>query len=247
MKNRKVFQDLSQLSRFAAEQFITIGKRSIKSNGRFNVALAGGTTPKNLYQLLASEDFKIRIDWEKVFFFFGDERDVSPMSDRSNFRMVNENMLKTLKIPQSNIIRWRTEIIDAAGVAVAYEKTLRTYFELEEGQFPRFDLFLLGMGADGHTASLFPQSGALAESKRIAVSIFVEKLDANRLTLTFPVINNSSNVLFLVAGESKAEALMEVLEGDSNPDKYPSQKVKPTQGKIIWAFDKDAGSLLKKK
>ncbi len=247
MKNRKVFQNLSEISAFAAKQFVMIARRSIKARGRFNVALAGGTTPKQLYQLLASKDFKDQVDWENVFFFFSDERDVSPMSDRSNFRMTNENMLKRLKIPKSNIIRWRTEIIDAVGVAQAYEKTLRTYFELRDGGFPSFDLIILGMGDDGHTASLFPQTQAISESKRLATSNFVEKLDANRLTLTFPVLNNATVVIVLVSGESKAEALKEVLEGKRFPEKYPAQSLKPKKGKVIWALDKDAASLLKKK
>ena len=247
MKNRKVFKNLEDLSQFAAKQFVMICKRSIKANGRFNIVLAGGSTPKNLYQLLASEEFRDLIDWEKVFFFFGDERDVSPMSDLSNFRMADENLLKPLEIPATNVIRWRTEIIDSVGVAEAYEKTLRTYFELANGAFPKFDLLILGMGDDGHTASLFPQSKGIGEAKKLAVSNFVEKLDANRLTLTFPVLNSATNILVLVSGDSKAEALKEVLEGDKHPEKFPAQKIKPVKGKLIWVLDEEAAKLLKKR
>ncbi|MCB1023782.1 MAG: 6-phosphogluconolactonase [Acidobacteria bacterium] len=244
MKNIHTFKDISEVSRFAADKFINIGNAAIKKNGRFTVALAGGSTPKILYQLLATEEYRSQIDWHSVFFFFGDERDVSPMSDRSNFRMANESMLKGLKIPKTNILRWQTEIIDAEGVAIAYEKTLMRFFELSLGSFPVFDLILLGLGEDGHTASLFPQTSALKETGRLAVSTFVEKLDANRLTMTFPVINNAAMIMFLVCGEAKAEALKEVLEGESNPDKYPAQSVAPASGKIIWVLDDDAAALL---
>ena len=244
MRNVKVFQDLSKLSRHAAEQFIKIGQRAIKSSGRFTVALAGGSTPKTLYQLLADEEFRDQIDWENVFFFFGDVRDVSPMSDRSNFRMANELLLNKLEIPRENIIRWRTEIIDAAGVAESYEKTLARFFELENGKFPKFDLVLLGLGEDGHTASLFPQSSALSEQKRIAVSSYVEKLDANRLTLTPPTINSAANIIFLVAGKEKAPALFEVLNGERNPDRFPAQLVEIRPGKVRFFVDSEAASEL---
>ncbi len=247
MKNRKVFKDATEISKFVAKQFIMIGKRSIKSSGRFTVALSGGTTPAALYDALTSEEFRDGIDWEKVFFFFGDERDVSPMSDRSNFRMANENLLKPLEIPVTNILRWQTEIIDAVGVAETYEKTLRRFFELSNGEFPVFDLILLGLGDDGHTASLFPQTQALSETKRIAVSTYVEKLDTNRLTLTFPVLNKAKNIIFMVGGEEKAPALKEVLEGEKNPDKFPAQSVSPSKGKVLWVLDKAASELLKGK
>lgn len=246
MKNIHILKDISEVSQFAATKFISIGNAAIKKRGQFAVALAGGSTPKILYQLLATDEFRDQIDWQKVFFFFGDERDVSPMSDRSNFRMANENMLKSLKIPKTNIIRWQTEIIDADGVAIAYEKSLMRFFELSLGKLPHFDLVLLGMGEDGHTASLFPQTTALKETTRLAVSTFVEKLDANRLTMTFPVINNSANIIFLICGEDKAESLHEVLEGERNPDKFPSQNIAPANGKLLWILDEDASKLLKK-
>ncbi len=247
MKNIHIFKDISEVSQFAADKFIKIGNAAIKKTGQFTVALAGGSTPKILYQLLTTDEFKDQIDWHKVFFFFGDERDVSPMSDRSNFRMANENMLKSLKIPKTNILRWQTEIIDADGVAIAYEKTLMRFFELSLGKLPVFDLVLLGMGEDGHTASLFPQTTALKETTRLAVSTFVEKLDANRLTMTFPVINNATNILFLICGANKAESLKEVLEGEENPDKFPAQIIAPVSGKLLWVIDEGAAELLDKK
>jgi len=244
MKNVKKFKDIEELSVFAAKKIITVGKRSIKKNDRFTIVLSGGTTPKTLYQLLKTEEYKKQLDWEKVFFFLGDERDVSPMSDQSNFRMINENLFKALKMPKPNILRWNTEIIKAEEVAENYEKTIKRFFGLENGEFPKFDMILLGMGDDGHTASLFPATSALQEEKRIAVNNWVEKYDANRLTMTYPVINNADNILFLVSGEEKAEALKEVLKGAPNFEKFPSQKIKPKKGKLLWLVEKEASSSL---
>ena len=233
----KVFQDLDEINRFAAEKFIALGNEAIKKNGRFTVALAGGTTPVKFYRLLLTDEFRERIDWEKVCFFFGDERDVSPISEMSNFKTANENFLKPLEIPTANVFRWHTEIINAAEVAESYERALVKFFGLSNGAFPRFDLILLGMGDDGHTASLFPHTPALGETKRLAVSNYVEKLDANRLTLTFPVINNAANVIFLVSGAQKAKALGEVLKSGRNCEKFPAQCVRPADGELLWLID----------
>ncbi len=245
--SEKVFvRDAAELSRFAAEKFIEIGNREIKENGCFTVALAGGSTPKELYKLIASEEFSSRIDWEKVFFFFGDERDVSPASDQSNFKMANELLFKPLEIQRTNIFRWQTEIINVVEVAEQYEKTLRKFFKLNAGEFPRFDLILLGMGEDGHTASIFPHTKALDEQKKLAVANPVKKLSTTRLTLTLPVINNAENIIFLVIGEHKAKILQKILETDPQPEKFPSQAVNPSDGKLIWLIDEDAGEFLKK-
>ena len=248
MKNKKIkiFENLDELSEAAAEEFISIGSKAIKKNGRFTVALSGGSTPKALYKKLVSEKYKDKLDWEKVFFFFGDERDVSPQSVKSNFRMAHENLLKPLKVQPQNIYRWHTEIINAPEVADNYEKGLKKFFELSNGEFPNFDLIFLGMGGDGHTASLFPFTDALNEKKRTVVSNFVEKLNANRLTFTFPTINNASNIIFLVTGKEKAPALKEVLEGEKNCEKFPSQCIKSKNGKIQWFVDTQAADLLKK-
>lgn len=245
MKNVKKFKDLNELSEFAAKRIITVGNRAIKKNDRFTLVLAGGTTPKTLYQLLKTNEYKKQLDWEKVIFFLGDERDVSPMSDQSNFRMINENLFKALKIPKTNIIRWNTEIIKADEVAENYEKTIKRFFDLANGEFPVFNMVLLGMGDDGHTASLFPATTALKEVKRIAVNNWVEKYDANRLTMTYPALNNAENILFLVSGEEKAEALSEVLKGPANFEKFPSQKIKPVKGKLMWLVDQEAGKNIK--
>ncbi len=245
MKNLKIFKDLQELSKFAAGQFIAIGNKKINKNGRFAVALSGGSTPKTLYNLLLTDEFKEKIDWERVFFFFSDERDVSPISEKSNFRMANESFLKPLNIPKSNVFRWHTEIINASEVAESYERSIIKFFNLAEGKFPNFDLIFLGLGDDGHTASLFPFTEALEENEKIVISNYVEKLDTNRLTFTFPTINNAENVVFLVSGKNKAAALKEILNGKENCEKFPAQCVKVPDGKLLWLTDEESALLLK--
>ncbi len=245
MKNLKIFQDITELSKFAAEKFISIGNKQIEKNGRFTVALSGGSTPTHFYQMLLTDEFKDGIDWEQVYFFLGDERDVSPMSEKSNFRLANENLLKPLKVSNTNIFRWHTEIIDASEVAESYERSIKKFFGLSNGEFPNFDLIFLGMGDDGHTASLFPFSDALKETSKIVVSNYVEKLNTKRLTFTFPTINNASNIIFMISGKNKAVALKEVLEGDENCEKFPSGCISPSHGKVFWLADEKAAKLLK--
>lgn len=241
-----IFDHIEELNHFAAQKFVELGNRAISTGGRFTVALAGGSTPKSLYRLLASENFKTRIEWNKVFFFFGDERNVPIDSEKSNFRMASENLLRPLKISGENIFRWLTELKNAETVAGKYEKAIRIFFDIKENSksFPRFDLFLLGMGDDGHTASLFPFTEALHATEKIAAANYVEKLNDCRLTLTFPVINNAANIMFLVSGEKKAPALKEVLEGGFQPEKFPAQVVKPEHGNLFWMADKYAARLL---
>lgn len=236
-----IAKDSAELNNIAAEKFISVGNQAIETSGRFSVALAGGSTPKSFYQLLASNAFKDRIDWKRVFFFFGDERNVLPTDDESNYRMADENILKPLQIVEENIFRWQTESKDAAE---NYEKTIKEFFDLSEKEFPRFDIILLGMGDDGHTASLFPFTKALTETSRIAVENWVQKLDTNRLTFTFPTINNASNIIFLISGTSKAEVLQAVLDGEFNGEKLPSQNVKPIHGELSWLIDENSARLL---
>jgi len=242
----KIVADAEQLNRFAAEKFVEIANASIHSdNKNFTVALSGGSTPKSLYQLLSSDEYKNKIDWSKVFFFFGDERNVAPDDKDSNFLMANENLFAPLQIPSANILRWHTEVEDAGIIADDYETAILLFFALEEEErFPRFDLILLGMGADGHTASLFPQTEALKVTERNAVANPIEKLDTTRLTLTFPVINNAANVMFLVKGADKAETLREVLQGEFQPEKYPAQAVKLNGGELFWLVEKEAARFL---
>jgi len=240
----KVFPNLEELNNFAAEKFIEIGNDAIEKSDRFTVALAGGSTPKALYRLLASEKYKNKIAWSSVFFFFGDERNVLPDDADSNFRMANENLFEPLEIFPQNVFRWETEFEDAAAIAGDYETKIMDFFDLRDGEFPKFDLILLGMGDDGHTASLFPFTDALNETARIAVENKVEKLETVRLTLTFPAINNAENVFFLVKGADKSETLKQVLEGDFEPLRFPSQNVQPTSGNLFWLSDSEAAELL---
>lgn len=239
-----IFPRIEKLNDFAAEKFIEIGNDAIEKNDRFAVALAGGSTPKSLYRLLSGEQFKNRIDWSKVFFFFGDERGVLPDSAESNFRMANENLLKPLEIPEENIFRWQTELENSDKIVESYNQKIKDFFAPDKTDFPRFDLILLGMGTDGHTASLFPFTDALNETEKQIVSNRVEKLETVRFTFTFSLINNAANVFFLVSGADKAEVLKRVLEGEFAPLKYPSQGVSPKNGKLFWLIDESAAQLL---
>jgi 6-phosphogluconolactonase len=242
----QIFPDLQALSGAAAEMFVATGNEAIEKNGRFAVSLAGGSTPKALYRLLAAE-FVEKLDWQRTFFFFGDERFVARDAAESNFRMANENLFASLKISAANVFRWRTELVDAEAAARDYERRLRNFFQISPLERPRFDFVLLGMGADGHTASLFPQTAALAENERLAVANRVEKLDAWRLTLTFPVFNNAARIAFLVAGADKAETLQKVLRGAPPlAADLPSQNIRPKSGDLVWLLDGAAAALLDK-
>ena len=244
MAEIKIFESKSKLNEFAAEKFIEIGNNAVSNNGRFAVALAGGSTPKGLYQLLSSEKFANKIDWTKVYFFFGDERNVLPDSDESNFKMADENLLNPLKIAEDQIFAWRTNLENAEKIAENYSKTIKNFFNLDEKEFPRFDLVLLGIGGDGHTASLFPETKALTENEKIASENWVEKFDTFRLTFTFPTINDAENIIFLITGEKKAEILSEILNDENSKKNLPSQNVKPKNGKLFWLIDSEAAKFL---
>jgi 6-phosphogluconolactonase len=240
----KIYSNLDYLNQFAAEKFIQIGTKAIEKSGKFTVALAGGSTPKSLYQLLTTDKFCSQIDWSKVFFFFGDERNVLPNREESNFRMVYENLLKPLRIAEDQIFRWQTELEDVEKIAADYEEKIKVFFDLKENEFPRFDLILLGIGDDGHTASLFPLTEALDETKKIAVANWVEKLNTNRLTFSFTTINNASNIVFLVVDAAKAEVLREIIKGDFEPEKFPAQNIKLKHGNLLWLIDEKAAQNL---
>lgn len=244
-KKIEIFPAVDDLNKFAAAEFLRLGRQSIIDRGRFTVALSGGSTPKKLFQLLASEPFRSQIEWHKIHFFFGDERDVLTTSEESNYRMASENLFEQLRIPGRNVHRFLTEAGGAKTAAEKMETEIQTFFGLRESEFPRFDLVFLGMGADGHTASLFPGTSALTENKRLVVENYVEKFGAFRLTFTFPVINNARQVIFLIAGEDKADALSEVLEGESNKETFPSQAIAPKDGDLLFLIDKKASLNLK--
>ena len=238
----KIFPNFKELNDFAAARFVALAQAAVKKRRRFTVALSGGSTPQALYGLLANEKFSGAVEWKRVRFFFGDERNVLPDEDESNFLMANTTLFQPLKIAENQIHRWQTEIEPPANIAADYAETIENFFH----GFPKFDLVLLGMGDDGHTASLFPFTEALHETEKIACANFVEKLNTTRLTLTFPVINNARNALFLVKGADKGEILREVLEGEFQPEKFPAQAVKLTDGDLLWLADDAAAQYLTK-
>lgn len=244
----QISANAQQLSRFAAEHFVQLAIEAHREKELFTVALAGGSTPKRLYELLANanEPYREQVSWEKVHFFWGDERHVPPDHPDSNYRMAFETMLARLPVPAKNIHRIKSELADANEAAHEYEQTLVEFFRLREGQLPRLDLVLLGMGADGHTASLFPNSDVINEKERLVVASWIEKSKSFRITLTPPVLNNAASVIFLVSGAEKAEALREALEGDYQPERFPVQLIRPTTGNALWLADLEAVQLLKK-
>jgi 6-phosphogluconolactonase len=203
------------------------------------VALSGGSTPRNVYSLLA-DNYK-DLPWNRMHIFFGDERHVPPTDADSNFRMANEALLSKVPIPESNVHRIRAEL-DPNAAAEDYEKQLREFFQLASGGWPRFDLIWLGLGEDGHTASLFPGSEALNEASRRVAANWVQKLQTFRITLTFPVLNHAAEAVFLVSGENKAQILSDVLKPGAK--KYPSQSIQLENGHLIWLVDQDAAKLL---
>lgn len=239
-----VCSDLGEVSQRAAELFVTLAAEAISASGRFTVALSGGSTPRALYSLLASDQFRERVPWSKMHLFWGDERCVPPDHHDSNYRMTRESLLDKVPISDENIHRMLAEREDHNQAAAEYEQTLKAFFGLEAGKLPRFDLIWLGMGEDGHTASLFPGTVALDVTDRLAVANYVEKFKAHRLTLTAPVINHAANVVFLISGESKASVLREVLEGERQPHRWPSQLIQPLEGKLLFIVDRPATSEL---
>ena len=230
----------NDVARKAAEEFVRAAAKSVQERGAFSVALAGGSTPLGMYELLAGEPYRSQVEWERVLFFWGDERCVPPDDPESNCGAAVAALVSELGLPEANVHRMRGEV-DPHEAANAYEHEIR---QVIGGQPPRFDLILLGMGDDGHTASLFPGTDALGETGRMVVANHVPKLDAWRLTFTSTLINAAHQVLFLVTGDGKAEALREVLEGEPDPDTYPSQLVRPTDGRLLFHLDEPAAALL---
>ena len=241
MSEIKVYADASALARAAAEQFVTLSAEAINPRGRFAVALSGGSTPTALYALLATSEFASRVEWACVHVFWGDERCVPPKHPDSNFRMAREALLDHVPIPAENVYRIGGEM-EPAQAANEYERKLQAFFS--NGQ-PRFDLILLGMGDDGHTASLFPGAAAIHEQVRWVVAHYVDKLRVWRVTLTPVVINAAANVAFVVSGAGKADRLQQVLTGPYQPDVLPSQIVRPAEGRLLWLVDSDAAAQLK--
>jgi 6-phosphogluconolactonase len=220
----------------AADEFATRAGKAIAANGRFCVALSGGSTPKGLYRALAGKEFAF-LPWNKIFLFWGDERHVPPDHADSNYRMVQEALLSKVPVPAENIFRVRAEDSNADTAAQEYEKVVRDFFQLSPKEFPRFDLVLLGLGPDGHTASLFPNSPGLTETSRIFVANRVEKMSTDRLTVTYPVLNAAACDMFLVSGEGKKEKVRQILKEHKD---FPASRVDPQNGELLWFLDRAA-------
>jgi 6-phosphogluconolactonase len=241
----RVLADANSIAQTGAAEFLDAARGAVREKGSFSVALAGGSTPKALYGLLASNPLlQAKVPWSKIQFFFGDERHVPPDHAESNFRMTKEAMLAKAPIDPKQVHRIKAEKQNAAEVALEYEDDLRASFELAADQLPAFDLVFLGMGPEGHTASLFPGTKALKEEHRLVVSNWVGKLYTDRITLTPPVLNNAARIIFMVHGEEKAPALKAVLEGPYEPEQLPAQLVRPKLGKVLWLVDPSAASML---
>ncbi|MBI4785507.1 MAG: 6-phosphogluconolactonase [Chloroflexi bacterium] len=295
-----VVPDPAALARQAAERFVALARQAIAHRERFSVALSGGSTPRDLYALLAAPEFAAQVDWARVYFFWGDERAVPPDDPASNFRMAYETLLSRVPAPPENIFRIPAEK-EPQQAAREYDGTLREFFKwdaspskegAERGQtrtpsviarrrfgptkqssirelkiasqkplamtspnprssalvrvpyFPRLDLILLGLGANGHTASLFPHTAVLRVTTRWVEAEYVAEVKMNRITLTAPVINAARNILFLVSGADKAQTVHAVLRGEYRPDDLPAQLIQPTDGALVWLLDRAAASAL---
>ncbi|MFN8382279.1 MAG: 6-phosphogluconolactonase [Anaerolineales bacterium] len=233
------FTDISELSQYAARSFIGLANKAIEERGRFLVALSGGSTPMRLYELLGNQ-FQNDVDWSRVHFFWGDERCV-PVDDAGNSYGQTKKVLFD-KIGQTNIHRVNSDLAPASA-ATDYANTLKAFSE-PPFEWPRFDLVLLGMGDDGHTASLFPNSPVDVTTSTLAVTANYQDRPANRVTLTQLVINDAREIWFMVAGKNKAETLLNVLDGEYKPKQYPAQRIKPVDGNLVWMIDAEAASLL---
>ena len=237
----RIFQDLEFLSRSSAALFIDLAVQSIKDRGRFLAVLTGGSTPVRLYQLLAEEKGG-NVEWNKIHAFWGDERKVLPDDPESNYGQARGLLLSHVDIPDGNIHRIRGEI-SPLEASKDYDQVLKQYAP-PHSEWPRFDLVLLGMGEDGHTASLFPGSPVDALTPTLAVTAHYEDRPAERVTLTPPVINSARSIVFMVVGANKASTLSKVLNGPYQPDLFPAQRIAPKDGKLIWLVDQAAASQL---
>lgn len=241
-KHVRIFSTKSQLVEAVTEEIAAVLDSGIKARGLSNMALSGGNTPRDVYRKLAVAPDHERIDWERVYLFWGDERCVPPEHADSNFRMVKETLLNSTGLPGKNVFRMRGEL-SAAEAATEYAELIARHFKEDP---PSFDLILLGMGGDGHTASLFPQTEVLHVRDRPVAAVYVPKLRTWRVTLTLPVLNAARAVLFLVSGKSKAEMIQRILALEEPAIDLPASLVRPQNGNVTWMLDADAASLMNK-
>ncbi len=226
----------------AAEFILRCAEQAIASKGAFTIALSGGSTPKRLYELLASPAWRDRIPWNKIEFFWGDERYVPPTDSSSNYRMTNEAMLSKVSVSAERIHRVPTELEPPEAAAESYENEIRRVVPSRSGAVPEFDLILLGLGTNGHVASLFPFQPALHEKSKVVISEYIEEVKMTRISLTFPVINAAKDILFLSLGPDKASVIQEVLMGKPDAERLPAQYVHPEQGRATWLLDPPAAA-----
>lgn len=241
----RIFPNLPQLSRAAAERVVQLAQRSVQARGRFSIALAGGTTPRPLYTLLAGQPYREQVPWPSVHCWWTDERCVSPDHPASNFRMAEEALLSHVPVPPANLHRIPVDQGTPAQTAAQYEQTLRASFQLAEGGWPAFDLIILGLGEDGHMASLFPHAPALQETRHLVTTTSGGQPPLPRITLTLPVLQHARQLLWLVAGRPKASVVRAVLEGgDGPPAALPARLAQPGTGEALWLLDQAAAGLL---
>ena len=237
-----VFKTVQELLVAMADYFVSTAKSSISSRKEFNVALSGGSSPKRLYEILSSSDFKHQVEWDKVNFFFGDERYVPADDPDNNALMVKKALFDPLNISSSNIFTINTSL-PPEEAAKKYTLTIANHFK---DQKIRFDLVLLGLGDNSHTASLFPYTSVLSDKSASVKAVFLEEQNVYRITMTAPLINQARHIAFLVYGEAKAEAVHHVLENGLNEKKYPAQLIRPDESDLRWYLDEAAASGLKK-
>jgi 6-phosphogluconolactonase len=241
--NVEVFKDADHLNIALAEWITSLIEETLTRKEQFSLVLSGGNTPKKLNLLLASSPYKERIDWKKIHVFWGDERAVPLDDERNNARMAFDTLLNKVDIPEDQIHIMDTSLSPQAA-AMQYEEILFEYFGTDDLPFESFDLVLLGMGDDGHTLSLFPGTPVIQEGKSWVSSFFLTAQDMYRITLTKNIVNHANHIVFMISGKEKAHALHEVLEGERNPEKYPSQVIIPTQGELHFFTDEAAASAL---
>lgn len=242
----RTFADQDALSHAAAEEIVSRARVAVEQIGSFTIALSGGPAPAPVFDLLASRDepYRQRMPWGETHFFWGDERHVPPEHPESNYRLAHDHLLSKAPVPEENVHRVRAELSDAHEAAELYELTLRDHFHLGKDELPRIDLMLQGLGANGHTASLFPGTTALAERERWVVATWIEMLQTHRITMTIPVINHAAFVLFVVSGEKPADALKQVLFGPRLSRPLPATLIAPGRGRLLWLADAEACSRL---
>lgn len=232
----RVFKNKSDANKVAADMFVQIARKAIAERGRFNVALTGGTSPETLHTMLAAPPYVDQVDWSKVYVFWGDERWVPLTDEKSNGLMAKRTLLDKVPIPQTHIFYMWADVEDPEKFAHYYEQLLQRNL----GDGLNFDLIFLGMGEEGHTASLFPHYPILTEEHKLVEAYYLKSQSMYRISLTAPLINKAKNIVLMLFGDNKAEALHEVLEGEHNPDLYPAQLLKPKNGNIFWLVDEAA-------